>query len=104
MKGTIEMTDLECYAQALKDYKELSKLIKGVDFVDVDQVLKNKGYDIWSYDDDLFDINFGTCCFTITNYMGKSVIVSTSIEVYNDSEDKCLGTFALKELKGVLAQ
>lgn len=96
------MTDLQCFEQALKDYKALSKLIKGVDFCDCIEHLQSKGHDIWVADDDLFDINFGTCCFTITCYLSKSVIVSTSIEVWNDSECNCLGDYTLKEIKEIV--
>lgn len=83
------MTDKELYKKAFNDWISLCAIVNGEDYHQAIKELENDFYDITYSDDELTDINFGTCCFTINNENGKAFVNDNSIEIWND-EDCCI--------------
>lgn len=98
------MTDKECFKQALEDYEYMRKTFNGNNYQDCIEFCRIKDFDFFNLSDDLFDINMGTCCFTILNEDDIGVVSKKSIEVWNDSTNTCLGTFTIKQIRGKIEQ
>lgn len=96
------MTDKQCFEQAIKDYERVCELFNGKDYQDCVEICRRYNFDFFHLDDELFDINFGTACFTINNVDGKGKVNPNSIELWNDEECNCLGDYTLEEIKGEL--
>lgn len=91
-------TNKQCFIQALSDYESLNDLLKNKTFRQCVNYCKKNNLDIFNEDGELFDLNYGTACFTINNE-NKMGIINLWIEVYNDDTGACLGVFSLDELK-----
>lgn len=91
-------TEKDLFRKAYNDYKSICFAVNGYDFEESKKILWEwYNEQAFNEDDELYDVNFGTCCFTIFNKNGKA-IVGNSIEVYNDKEDSCLGDFTIDEI------
>ena len=79
-------TEKEIYEQAIKDYEELCLLVNGKTYKQLSVTLRNKHIDYWNYDGELFDMNYGVCCFTINIDAVTRVckVNDKSIEVWDD--------------------
>lgn len=88
--------------KAIKDYERLCKLFNGKPYEECIKVCEEKCFDYFNDDDELFDINYGTACFTINNENGKAKVNDKSIELWNDNIGNYLGTYTLEEIRGEL--
>ena len=93
------MTDRQLFAKAYDDWLCLCACVNGQDFEQSKKEIK-EWYDIdvmeREDDQDLYDVNFGVCAFTVWNTKGKAFISEDSIEVYDDID--YLGQFTIKEI------
>lgn len=97
-RGSYERYNI--YERAYNDYLSLCGTINGEGF-DKSKELIKEYYNInvmeRADDHDLYDVNFGTCCFTIKNENGKAFIDDNSVEIYEDADS--LGCFNMKEIE-----
>lgn len=91
------MTTKELFAKAYNDYLSICALVNGEDFEKGYIELQEYQNDVFHKDDELYDINFGVCCFTINNEKGKGFVNDVSIEVY-DSDVGLIGNYTANEL------
>ena len=97
------MTDKELFNKAYHDYIDLCGIVNGEAFEKCYQELLDDGYDVFHKDNELFDINYGVCCFTIVAQEKHGTINAyvseNSIEVYDDEGiSTCLGDFTIDEI------
>ena len=88
MKGidTMATKNYKIYKQALKDYDGVCELFNGKDFEECIKTCETNKLDSFNEDEELFDINFGVCCFTINNEDGKGKVCSESIDIWDDKQ------------------
>lgn len=94
----IAVLKLNEYGFKVSDYfKRLDEIENGDDFEKGYIELQEYQNDVFHKDDELYDINFGVCCFTINNEKGKGFVNNVSIEVY-DSDIGLIGNYTANEL------
>lgn len=74
------------FKQAYKDYKSICRLVNNKDFESgYEAIQKDTKHDAQTMykDNELYDVNFGVCCFTIDNIRGKGLVNDCSIEVWH---------------------
>jgi len=91
------MTLNELFKQAYNDYLSICALVEGEDFEKSYNDIQEIEPDVMNKDDELYDINFGVCCFTIQNIKGRAQVAYTSIEVW-DSDTGLVGNFTINEI------
>lgn len=101
------MTKKQLFAKAYDDWLCLCACVNGQDFEQSKKEIK-EWYDIdvmeRADDQELYDVNFGVCAFTIhREHDGRAFVDENSIEVYKDID--CLGQFTVEEIatKGGIA-
>ena len=91
------MEKKELFKQAYNDYLSICFAVNGQDFEESKKILwEMYNEQAINEDDEMYDCNFGACCFTIKNENGKAFICDNSIEVYDDCD--CLGNYTAKEI------
>lgn len=98
-------------SKAVKDYDELkekiTKMVNNGYTLEMlyDLFRHNNAIDITNIDLDFgyFDFNYEDMCLTVANneLTGKPELTN-EIELYNDAECECLGTYSYDELRGQL--
>ena len=84
--------------KAIKDYEKLCKLLNGKPYEECIKVCKENDFDFFNDDEELFDVNYGTACFTINNENGIGIVNPDSIEVWNDRTGEC-SDYTLEKIK-----
>jgi hypothetical protein len=84
----------EICKQAYNDYLSLCALVNGVDF---EKSKKELSEPPMNETEKRYDVNFGTCCFTVDNVNGKAFVNEYSIELWED--DDLLDSFSIKEIE-----
>lgn len=93
--------DKKLFAKAYDDWLCICACVNGQDYSESQNILKEwyeNDIQIMTVfrDEDLYDVNFGVCCFTINNKNGKAFVNELSIEVYDGLD--CLGCYSVDEL------
>lgn len=97
-------TKKQLFAKAYDDWLCLCACVNGQEYEQSKREIEDwygENADIMNEDEELYDVNFGVCAFTVLNEDGKAFISENSIEVYDNGDGNscdCLGQFTIKEI------
>ena len=72
----------ETYKQAYNDFLSLCALVNGFDFEESKKILSQP---TMNETEKRYDVNFGTCCFTVDNVNSKAFVNENGIELLESS-------------------
>ena len=91
----MEKLNIEIIEKAIKSYEKLQEIVNSHNGTLEELCDKLNGHNL---EDELFDVNFEWICATILNKNNK-LILSYSIEIWNDTTYEFLGTHNIEHIK-----